>query len=94
MANQEAVNSQGLPKPRPEWAVGCGPDWRITYDGRRYRIEQRRRLGAGMTPIWEPWTMGVITFRWLWLARYTLRGLISNEQEKAAEKWNTVEYAD
>jgi hypothetical protein len=44
----------------PGWAAGCGPDFRIVSDGRRYRVE--RRVSKGRRPVLNPSTGDVLQY--------------------------------
>lgn len=41
MKKIEMMSNVGRAKERPPWAAGCGPDWRIVTNGKRYRVEHR-----------------------------------------------------
>lgn len=90
----------GYAKPRPPWAAGCGPDWRIVSNGKRYRVEHRTVFhhdvydGDGAihasTEVWDPvWDydaqdFGVFETRFLWRARRRMRREI--REAKAREQ--------
>jgi hypothetical protein len=83
------MNAQGPPKPRPEWAVGCGPEWCIVQRGHAYRVEKRNRTGNHFH--WD--SCPNLQYPFLFMARWRMRREVAKERLELS-KGNVVEYAD